>query len=306
MKRKLSLFLIAFGAFIVIYPVIFLLAGSFMHPAELEEHLAPIVSPASQGFADWSLLPQIPTLRSYAKVLLEEPQFFMVFWNSVKIVVGVVAGQLLFGVPAAWGFARYEFRLKKLLFFIYIILMMLPFQVIMLSQYLVLRELSLLDSLWAIILPGAFSTFPVFVLYNFFRAIPESIMESARIDGASEFQIFFKIGIPLGKTGIIAVHGAAEGYKLDCMKKDPHVSFSVIGKDDIAKENFTTLFSSVIAFGTIRVIDTMEEKIPVLEAMVGKYSAEFMESGKELIRKGCGSVAYELTIDHMTGKKGML
>ena len=59
MKRKLSLFLIAFGAFIVIYPVIFLLAGSFMHPAELEEHLAPIVSPASQGFADWSLLPQI-------------------------------------------------------------------------------------------------------------------------------------------------------------------------------------------------------------------------------------------------------
>ena len=106
--------------------------------------------------------------------------------------------------------------------------------------------------------------------------------------------------------GKIYFHGAAEGYKLDCMKKDPHVSFSVIGKDDIAKENFTTLFSSVIAFGTIRVIDTMEEKIPVLEAMVGKYSAEFMESGKELISKGCGSVAYELTIDHKTGKKGML
>lgn len=106
--------------------------------------------------------------------------------------------------------------------------------------------------------------------------------------------------------GKIYFHGAAEGYKLDCMKKDPHVSFSVIGKDDIAKENFTTLFSSVIAFGTIRVIDTMEEKIPVLEAMVGKYSAEFMERGKELISKGCGSVAYELTIDHMTGKKGML
>lgn len=106
--------------------------------------------------------------------------------------------------------------------------------------------------------------------------------------------------------GKIYFHGAAVGYKLDCMKKDPHVSFSVIGKDDIAKENFTTLFSSVIAFGTVRVIDTMEEKVPVLEAMVGKYSAEFMESGKELISKGCGSVAYELTIDHMTGKKGML
>lgn len=106
--------------------------------------------------------------------------------------------------------------------------------------------------------------------------------------------------------GKIYFHGAAEGYKLDCMKKDPHVSFSVIGRDDIAKENFTTLFSSVIIFGTVRVIDTMAEKVPVLEAMVGKYSTEFMESGKELISKGCGSVAYELTIDHMTGKKGML
>ena len=107
-------------------------------------------------------------------------------------------------------------------------------------------------------------------------------------------------------NGKIYFHGAAEGYKLDCMKKDPHVSFSVIGKDDIAKENFTTLFSSVIIFGTVKVIDNMADKIPVLEAMVGKYSAEFTESGKELISKGCGSVAYELTIDHMTGKKGML
>ena len=80
----------------------------------------------------------------------------------------------------------------------------MPFQVIMLSEYLVLRNLSLLDSLWSIILPGAFSTFPVFVLYNFFRAIPEDIIESARLDGASELKIFVKIGIPLGKNGIVA------------------------------------------------------------------------------------------------------
>ena len=127
----------------------------------------------------------------------------MVLLNSVKIVAWVVEGQLLFWRACCLGICRYEFRLKKLLF---------------LSTYFDdapvsgdhavsvsgAEMLSLLDSLWAIILPGAFSTFPVFVLYNFFRAIPESIMESARIDGASEFQIFFKIGIPLGKTGIIA------------------------------------------------------------------------------------------------------
>ena len=169
MKDKFVLLIVSAGAFLVIYPVIFLLTGSFMHPSELQENLAPIVSPAAEGYADWSLLPLIPTIQSYVKVLLEEPQFFTVFWNSMKIVLGIMAGQALLGIPAAWGFARYEFRMKRILFFIYIILMMMPFQVIMLSEYLVLRNLSLLDSLWSIILPGAFSTFPVFVLYNFFR-----------------------------------------------------------------------------------------------------------------------------------------
>ena len=204
MKDKFVLLIVSAGAFLVIYPVIFLLTGSFMHPSELQENLAPIVSPAAEGYADWSLLPLIPTIQSYVKVLLEEPQFFTVFWNSMKIVLGIMAVQALLGIPAAWGFARYEFRMKRILFFIYIILMMMPFQVIMLSEYLVLRNLSLLDSLWSIILPGAFSTFPVFVLYNFFRAIPEDIIESARLDGASELKIFVKIGIPLGKNGIVA------------------------------------------------------------------------------------------------------
>ncbi len=204
MKDKFVLLIVSAGAFLVIYPVIFLLTGSFMYPSELQENLAPIVSPAAEGYADWSLLPLIPTIQSYVKVLLEEPQFFTVFWNSMKIVLGIMAGQALLGIPAAWGFARYEFRMKRILFFIYIILMMMPFQVIMLSEYLVLRNLSLLDSLWSIILPGAFSTFPVFVLYNFFRAIPEDIIESARLDGASELKIFVKIGIPLGKNGIVA------------------------------------------------------------------------------------------------------
>ena len=120
MKDKFVLLIVSAGAFLVIYPVIFLLTGSFMHPSELQENLAPIVSPAAEGYADWSLLPLIPTIQSYVKVLLEEPQFFTVFWNSMKIVLGIMAGQALLGIPAAWGFARYEFRMKRILFFIYI------------------------------------------------------------------------------------------------------------------------------------------------------------------------------------------
>ena len=66
------------------------------------------------------------------------------------------------------------------------------------------------------------------------------------------------------------------------------------------------MFESVILFGKVEIIKDTAQKIPVLEALVGKYSAESMESGKEHIRKGCGSCAYQLTIEHITGKRGVI
>lgn len=107
-------------------------------------------------------------------------------------------------VLLAWGFARYRFPGKNLLFMVYVALMMMPFQVMMLSNYLVLDQMELLDNLWGIILPAVFSTFPVFIMYRFFESIPEALMESARLDGAGELLIFIKIGIPLGSQGIIS------------------------------------------------------------------------------------------------------
>ena len=124
--------------------------------------------------------------------------------DLVKIAGGILAGQLIFGMPAAWGLARYSFTGKKIIYMLYIIMMMMPFQVTMLSEYLVLDRLELLDTSSAIILPGIFSTFSVFIMYRFFCGIPESILEAARIDGAGEFQIFFRLGIPLGAAGIIS------------------------------------------------------------------------------------------------------
>ena len=84
----------------------------------------------------------------------------------------------------------------------YVTLMMMPFQVTMLSNYLVLDQMGLMDTLWAVILPGAFSTFPVFIMYRFFTGIPEAVVESARIDGAGEWKIFLHLGLPLGSGGI--------------------------------------------------------------------------------------------------------
>ena len=82
--------------------------------------------------------------------------------------------------------------------------MLLPFQVTMVPSYLVLRQFGLLDTPWAIILPGIFSTFPVFIMERGFDTVPREVLESASIDGANQWQRFWRIGIPLGIPGLIS------------------------------------------------------------------------------------------------------
>ena len=132
MKKKILFIILVAISIFMCFPVIFLLAGSFMGVDELTAYLGPVLSEKGKGFVSWGLLPSYPTLKSYIELLLDTPEFFVMFWNSVKIVFFSVAGQLLFGIPAAWGFARYKFPFKKILFTIYIVVMLMPFQVTML------------------------------------------------------------------------------------------------------------------------------------------------------------------------------
>ena len=204
-KRFLSVAMFLAIVFILFgYPLLFLVSGTIKGNDELNYLLVPMLESADRELK-WRLLPQYPTLRHYFRVMIDTPEFWILFWNSVKIVVAVMAGQLLVSVPAAWGFAKYRFRGNKILFRVYIFFMLLPFQAKMLSEYLVLDKITLLDTHWAIILPGIFSTFPVFILYQFFKGIPQEVLESARLDGAGEWIIFTKVGIPLAMNGIAAV-----------------------------------------------------------------------------------------------------
>ena len=206
-RAKLSKFILwgALGvlAILVLYPVFFLLAGSLMGNYELERYLGAVIA-GKEGYVNFPLLPQYPTLKHFVEIFLDSPEFFVMFWNSMKITLGVLAGQLVVGTMAAWGFAKYDFPGKKGCFLIYMILMLMPFQVLMLSDYLVLDGLKLTDSLWGIILPGAFSTFPVFIMYRFFTEIPDSLIESAKLDGAREWQLFVYLALPIGSSGVIA------------------------------------------------------------------------------------------------------
>lgn len=201
--RKLLWGMLAVLAVLALYPVFFLAAGSLMGNDELKNYLGAVIA-GNEGYVDFPLLPKFPTLKNYVEIFLDSPEFFVMFWNSVKITLGVLAGQLVVGIMAAWGFAKYEFRGKKIFFLIYMILMLMPFQVLMLSDYLILDKLFLTDNLWGIILPGVFSTFPVFTVYRFFREIPDSLVESAKLDGAKEWQLFVYIAVPVGSSGIIA------------------------------------------------------------------------------------------------------
>ncbi|RKI25966.1 carbohydrate ABC transporter permease [bacterium 1xD8-6] len=203
MKKIVRGFFLPAFALFAVSPVIFLLAGTFMGNQEIIECISPVFMDGG-GYAGWRLVPQYPTLGNVVELLLDSPEFFKMFWNSAKITVFILAGQLIFGMPAAWGMARYDFRGKKMIYTFYIVMMMMPFQVTMLSEYLVLDRLHLMDTSAAVILPGIFSTFSVFIMYRFFRGIPESIMDAARIDGAGELQIFVAVGIPLGSSGIIS------------------------------------------------------------------------------------------------------
>ena len=203
MTKKLLTGLVFCMALTAVFPILFLICGSFMGNMEIRELLMPVLG-NMEGFASWKLMPQYPTMMHYVELLLDSPEFFVMFWNSARLTAGVLIGQVLVGVPAAWGFARYDFPGKGALFTLYIVLMLMPFQVTMVSNYLVLNRFSLLDTHLGIILPAVFSTFPVFIMYRFFRGIPHSLIESARLDGASEWQIFWRIGLPLGSAGVMS------------------------------------------------------------------------------------------------------
>ena len=119
-EKKITAFLLTLLALVFVFPVLFLVVGSLMGKKRAYGSASSCLKTGSTGYASWKLFPEYPTLRSYVEVLLDSPEFFVMFWNSVKITLGALAGELLVGMPAAWGFAKFDFPGKKgIVYFVY-------------------------------------------------------------------------------------------------------------------------------------------------------------------------------------------
>lgn len=213
-KRRLkviSVFL-ALIAFLFLIPVVFTLCNSFMTESEITANYGMVFETTENGAKPYiseavnlKFIPDRVTFDQYITVLLKSPDYLLKFWNSVILTVPIVVFQLLVALLAAYGFTRYRGRMREIIFFGYIILMLMPYQVTLVPNFLVSEWFGLLDTNWAIWLPGIFSPFAVFLLTKYMRRIPFSILEAAKVDGAGEWQIFKYICVPLCKGALTSV-----------------------------------------------------------------------------------------------------
>ena len=137
--------------------------------------------------------------------LLAQPGAFARAWaGSALVCLGCLAGQLLTGIPGAWGLAQYRFPGRRALLVCCALLVLVPAQAMLLPQYLLLQKLGLLDSLWALILPGAFSPLGTLLLWRGFSALPRELVETARDAGAGLFGLLGRVALPLCRRELAA------------------------------------------------------------------------------------------------------
>jgi multiple sugar transport system permease protein len=169
--------------------------------------LGPIVVIASTAFKPdgeiydfpMRLVPKHPTLDNFAKLADRFPLYTL---NSIKLTAIIVLTQLVTATTGAYAFSKLKWRRRETVFTLYLVSIMIPVQAIIIPQFLIVRNLGLYDSHWALVLTGSFTAFGTFLVKQFFQTIPDSFLEAARIDGAGEGVIFARVMLPLAKPAL--------------------------------------------------------------------------------------------------------
>ncbi|MBQ9412912.1 MAG: carbohydrate ABC transporter permease [Oscillospiraceae bacterium] len=207
--RTVDFLLCAVFAVAFLLPTVVTITNSFMSEAEINANYGAVFSSGGGGFVSKTVnlkfIPDKVVFTQYIRGLVDSPDYLVKFWNSVLLVVPIVLAQVAVAAVAAYGFTRWRGRVRSFLFFFYVILMLMPYQVTLVPNYLVSDWLHLLNTSWAIILPGAFAPFSVFLLTKFMRRIPYALIEAAKVDGASEWQIFTRICLPQCRSALYSI-----------------------------------------------------------------------------------------------------
>lgn len=154
--------------------------------------------------ASFTLLPATPTLQNFVNAWNVAP-FALYLKNSVIIILSIIALQTLVMVPAAYAFAKFEFKGKGLLFGMVLIAFMMPIQVTFIPIYYLMADLKLTNTLLPQILPFMTNAFGIFLLRQYFMQVPDELIEAARLDNANEAQVLARIMLPMSKPGISAI-----------------------------------------------------------------------------------------------------
>lgn len=145
------------------------------------------------------------SIQPYYDVFLGSHRYWQTFWGSLAIGTAIVVGQVFISILAGFGFAKCKFKERDILFFFLLILMVMPLQVTLVPNYIVLNRLGLLDTYAALIFPAIFAPLGTFILRQSFRSIPDAILEAARLDGCGLPRILTSIAVPMNKSGIVCV-----------------------------------------------------------------------------------------------------
>ncbi|MFC1959808.1 carbohydrate ABC transporter permease [Chloroflexota bacterium] len=194
------------GCLITLVPFVWTIMASFKTHAE-------IIDAANQSF-----FPRAFTTANYQTIFNEEDlPLGRFYFNSAFIALMNVAINLFTSSLLGYVFAKFTFKGKRLLFGFILATMMVPFQVTMIPSYLLLVGFDLTNNLWGLILPGAFNAFGVFLMRQFAQSIPDQLLDAARIDGASEWRIFYSIALPqlgpaLATFGLLTFMGNWNSY----------------------------------------------------------------------------------------------
>ncbi|HEX3348724.1 MAG TPA: carbohydrate ABC transporter permease [Acetobacteraceae bacterium] len=181
---------LAAGVIVMIFPIYWMFATAVRPRAEIFEAVV-------------GLLPSVVTWRNFTDLLARYPVLGWV-WNSLFIAVVGVIVTVFVNLLCGYTFAKFRFPGRNILFFAILGALMIPIQVILVPEFLIVAWLGLLNTHWGVILPRAAEAFGIFMVRQFMVSIPDELIEAARLDGASEFRIFLRVVLPLSKP-IIAV-----------------------------------------------------------------------------------------------------